>query len=612
MLQKNSPEKSAGPRFGSSLELKSIFFFGAALAAVIIVSFVLYYNLTARQLGSQNPLTGKLLAEREFILWHFDAVLRQSELSNPIPERQPDTEDYATSDFIENMKYQSEMLGIPVTRGTESRESSRLIRTTGPLKTPEGQLDEFEKELIGRLTRDSGDSAPTSRTDEAGNYIYYQPLRIETSCLNCHPQDDHRSSLGLGSLQGVIRVELSDPPSRKQLTRFWSMLLAAAIVTAFVGLVSFYVMIRLIIIKPLRSLREVSEAISRGDITKRVQLETGDEFEALGTAFNRMMQHLVSMQDELRGTNTQLRKKVDELATQSLKLFETNRIKSDFMATMSHELRTPLNSILGFSEVLGSIDTLSDKQRRYVENINNSGQTLLNMINDILDMARLEAGRLEAAPTQFHIAAVVDAQIDMARPLVDKKNLSLVCNIQQGLPQMYQDANRIGQILNNLLSNAIKFTPEGGQISVDVSRTKGVIEPAAKQEPSREPGEADREPAPEPIPLLEIKVSDSGVGISPDDRQVIFEKFRQAGTSASPDAAMTRKYSGSGLGLSIVKELCRLLEGNVTVDSRLGFGSVFTVILPWEFRAPDVQQSPLLSDLREFGKLRPSERKPEK
>ena len=326
MAQKKSSEKSAGRRFGSSLEVKCLFFFGFALAAVIIVSFLLYYKLTARQLDSQNPLTGKLLAEREFILWHFDAVLRQSSPSSPYPERQPDTEEYATSDFVDNMKYQSERLGASGRPDGTSRETARLIRTAGPRKTPEDQLDPFEIELIERLSRAADDSAPTSRTDDEGNYIYDQPLRIETSCINCHPQEDHRSSFGLGSLQGLIRVELSDPPSKRQITRFWAMLLAAAIVTAFVGLVSFYAMIRLIIIRPLRQLREVSESISRGDITKRAQLETGDEFEALGTAFNRMMQHLIAMQDELRATNAELREKVDELATQSLKLFEMNKI----------------------------------------------------------------------------------------------------------------------------------------------------------------------------------------------------------------------------------------------------------------------------------------------
>ncbi|MBO7707759.1 MAG: hypothetical protein J6S42_03680, partial [Thermoguttaceae bacterium] len=130
-----------------------------------------------------------------------------------------------------------------------------------------------------------------------------------------------------------------------------------------------------------------------------------------------------------------------------------------------------------------------------------------------------------------------------------------------------------------------------------------------KGEAARENGETAPGAEPEPIPLLEIRVSDSGVGISPEDRQIIFEKFRQAGSSV--DATITREYSGSGLGLSIVKELCRLLEGDITVESRLGFGSVFTVRIPWEFRAPNLQQSPILSDLREFGKIRP-ERKAEK
>jgi two-component system sensor histidine kinase BarA len=609
MNQEKTSEKNTGPRFGSSLELKTLFFFGVALAAVLIISFLLYYKLTVRQLDSQNPLTGKLLAEREFILWHFDAVLRQSARGTH-QEVQPDTEDYRTSDFIENMKYQSETLGGSPPSKTDSRGTSYLIRTMGPRKTPDERLDDFEKELIARLTHATDDSSPTSRTDDEGNYIYYQPLRIETTCLNCHPQDDHSSSLGLGTLQGIIRINLSDPPAGKELTRFWAMLITAAIITTFVGLVSFYTLIRLIIIKPLRSLREVSEAISHGDITKRAELETGDEFEALGTAFNRMMQHLVSTQEKLREANAELREKVDELAKQSLKLFETNKLKSDFMATMSHELRTPLNSILGFSAVLGSIDTLSDKQRRYVGNINHSGQTLLNMINDILDMARLEAGRLEASPTQFHIEAIVDAQIDMAHPLVEKKNLSLVCNIEPKLPQMFQDANRIGRILNNLLSNAIKFTPEGGKITVDVRRKTGVIDRAGP-DPGQDTGEIPVLDLREPKPLLEIQVSDSGVGIPPEDRQVIFEKFRQSNGGSAAGGAMTREYSGSGLGLSIVKELCRLLGGDVTVDSRLGFGSVFTVLIPWEFRAPDVQQSPILSDIREFGKSRAGEWKQE-
>lgn len=379
---------------------------------------------------------------------------------------------------------------------------------------------------------------------------------------------------------GVVHVVIPEPPAQKEVTRLWAMLLAAAIVTAFLGLIAFYAVIRWVIIKPLASLRDVSEAISRGDITKRADLHTGDEFETLGIAFNRMLRHLVATQEKLRGANTELENKVDELAKQSLQLFETNKVKSDFLTTMSHELRTPLNSILGFSEVLGSIPALDDKQRRYVGNINKSGQTLLEMINNILDMARLEAGRLEAVPNRFRIETIVSAQIDMARPLADRKRLDLTAQIEENLPPLFQDAARLQQILNNLLSNAIKFTPEGGRIFVEVRQFF-----AAEQKP-----------------FFELRVTDSGVGIAPEETQVIFEKFRQASAPTSGNSPITRDYSGSGLGLSIVRELARLLGGDVEVESRLGFGSTFRLLLPWEFSTPTILESPMNQELREFSR----------
>ena len=230
------------------------------------------------------------------------------------------------------------------------------------------------------------------------------------------------------------------------------------------------------------------------------------------------------------------------------------------------------------------------------------------MINDILDMARLEAGRLEASPTRFHIGAIIDAQIDMARPLVDKKNIDLICQLEPDLPPMFQDESRIGQILNNLLSNAIKFTPEGGKITVSVRRRSESPDPSRPVLPVNRSGASDPTPPSATRSEIlresfrEIRVADTGVGIAAEDQSVIFEKFRQAGGHG--DATMTREHSGSGLGLSIVKELCRLLEGEIFVESRLGFGSVFTVILPWEFQSPVVSESPILSELREFSQSR--------
>jgi two-component system, NarL family, sensor histidine kinase BarA len=322
----------------------------------------------------------------------------------------------------------------------------------------------------------------------------------------------------------------------------------------------------------------VSDAVSRGNITLRADIHTGDEFEELATAFNRMLRHMTSAQEDLRQANTNLDGKVDELAQANMRLYEMNMLKSDFLATMSHELRTPLNSILGFSEVLGSIDALDEKQKRYVLNIQKSGKTLLEMINDILDLAKIESGKMETRLSDFRIGQVVTAQCDMARPLTERKNIDLEGHVEPELPPMHQDQARVQQILNNLLSNAIKFTPEGGRITISVRRDE--------------------------TNFMVLDVADTGVGIADEDQQAIFEKFRQGRTAMPGGDAMTREHSGSGLGLSIVKELCRLLGGEVLMHSELGKGSTFTVRLPWVLQDQPRLDSALVEGFDEFTKQR--------
>jgi signal transduction histidine kinase len=227
---------------------------------------------------------------------------------------------------------------------------------------------------------------------------------------------------------------------------------------------------------------------------------------------------------------------------------------------------------------LGSIDALDDKQKRYVQNIQKSGKTLLEMINDILDLAKIESGKMETRLTEFRINQVVTAQADMARPLTERKNIDLETHVDTELPPMHQDQARVQQVLNNLLSNAIKFTPEGGRITISVHRD-----------------ESD---------FLVLEVSDTGVGIAEEDQQVIFEKFRQGRTAMPSGDAMTREYSGSGLGLSIVMELCKLLGGEVSVHSELGKGSTFTIRLPWILQDQPRLDSALVEDIEEFSKQR--------
>jgi signal transduction histidine kinase len=355
-------------------------------------------------------------------------------------------------------------------------------------------------------------------------------------------------------------------------------LIATAIITVFIAMIALYAIVRYVIVKPLRHLRDVSDAIGRGNTDLRAEIHTGDEFEELAVAFNRMLRHMTDAQAELRQANTSLDGKVDELAQANMRLYELNMLKSDFLATMSHELRTPLNSILGFSEVLGSINSLDDKQKRYVQNIQQSGKTLLEMINDILDLAKIESGKMETRLTEFLISQVISAQCDMARPLTERKNIDLEIRVDPDLPPMRQDQARVQQILNNLLSNAVKFTPEGGRIEVSARRD-----------------ESD---------FLVLQVIDTGVGISEEDQQAIFEKFRQGKTAMPSGDAMTREYSGSGLGLSIVKELCRLLGGEVLLQSELGKGSTFTVRLPWILQDQPRIESALVEGIEEFTKQR--------
>jgi signal transduction histidine kinase len=267
-----------------------------------------------------------------------------------------------------------------------------------------------------------------------------------------------------------------------------------------------------------------------------------------------MLRHLVTVQDELKNVNHDLDNKVDELAHVNLQLYEMNNMKDEFLATMSHELRTPLNSILGFSDVLAEAANLEDKQKRYVSNIQTSGRHLMSLINDILDLAKIESGKMDLQLVQFDLADFIERQVGIMQPLADRKNIELTHSVAPELEEVFQDRGKLQQILNNLLSNALKFTPEGGRVSVRVRLC-----------------DEDR---------MEILVIDTGVGIRLEDQEQVFEKFRQGKAVPGQRDAITREYGGTGLGLSIVKELTRLLGGEVFLESEFGKGSTFGIRIP--------------------------------
>ena len=435
-----------------------------------------------------------------------------------------------------------------------------------------------EQEQLQQQELESGNFDPVNaerRLPGKNEYHYFEPIYWSETCFICHLDQRRAGVEGLSegiSVEGderpftVVKIVIPLEATSKAINWARAILIAVAILTIFIAMVVLYIIIRVLVIKPLKHLQDVSDAVRAGDLEQRATIETNDEFEELALSFNLMLRSLTETQNELQDVNQDLDNKVDQMAQLTMRLYELNRLKDDFLANMSHELRTPLNSIIGFSEVLHGIPELSDQQKRYTENIQNSGRVLLEMINDILDLAKIEAGKMEVKPSEFSLEMIVQAQCDMVRSLSDEKNIDLDVEVQGTDRPVYQDQIKIQQILTNLLSNAVKFTPEGGRITV----TAG-------------PDSSDK---------LRISVVDTGVGIAEEDREVVFEKFRQSSIVTTSDN-LAREYMGTGLGLSIVQELCKLLGGEISFESELGKGSTFTVVLPWV--APE--RAPLESDL---------------
>ena len=238
-----------------------------------------------------------------------------------------------------------------------------------------------------------------------------------------------------------------------------------------------------------------------------------------------------------------------EIEDKSRQIEAANRHKSEFLANMSHELRTPLNAIIGFSEVLGErmFGELNEKQAEYTDDILSSGRHLLSLINEILDLSKVEAGRMELELATFDLPLAIDNARTFVRERATKHGINLDVTVDERLGDFVGDERKIKQVLLNLLSNAVKFTPEGGRIGINARQADGSVE---------------------------ISVSDTGIGIAPEDQATIFEEFRQVGGDYA------HKKEGTGLGLTLAKKFVELHGGKIWVESEVGKGSKFTFTLP--------------------------------
>jgi two-component system sensor histidine kinase BarA len=341
-------------------------------------------------------------------------------------------------------------------------------------------------------------------------------------------------------------------------------IIAAGIFAGLIAILVFYLILTKLIFSPVRALRETTELVERGDLDARSQIKTGDDFEQLSRAFNRMLDELGRSQSHLTSMNESLDLKVTELADANIGLFESNRLKSEFLANISHELKTPLNSIIGFAELLEEMAAQDgnpdEKQLRYLHNIVSSGRNLLDMINELLQMAKIEAGRVEVTLEPCSIADLLEGLRAIMRPQAESKIIDLQVRVPDGIPTVETDPGKLQQILYNFLSNAIRFSPDNGAVLISVHRV------------SRQDGQ----------PGVRIGVTDEGPGIPYDMQDAVFEKFRQV------DASHTREHSGTGLGLAICRELAALLGATVSLVSEPGNGATFSVEIPLSWQNEDL------------------------
>ena len=450
--------------------------------------------------------------------------------------------------FKKHPNFESYSLGFETRDGTES------VRFALALRAEESCMRCHGERIIAADLAGAGPTTHAATMESPAKAATTQAT-AEIAAANSTSQPTTFPSVPPATLIGLVSLDMKSQVDTSQLLLNRIFMLTAGLLAGTLAILVFFLITTKLILQPVRVLRETAEKVSKGDLNVRSHIFTGDEFQHLSETFNVMLANLKESEDQLRAINKSLDLKLGQLAESNVALYESNRLKSEFLANVSHELRTPLNSILGFAELLRdtSADKADSRAARYLQNILSSGRNLLELINDLLDLAKIEAGRMEVRSAPLPLNDLFEGLTGILKPLTEKKNLVIVTGMTSDVPILQTDAPKLQQVLYNFLSNAIKFSPPGSQIHLTAERE-------------------DEE-------RVRISVIDRGPGIEPDKQQMIFEKFRQI------DGSVTREHGGTGLGLAISKELTGLLGGTIGVRSTVGLGATFWVILPVKIEA---------------------------
>ena len=415
------------------------------------------------------------------------------------------------------------------------------------------QLSSEQQEKIELLKAEDGrnDTISFEKINGVTHSNYIRIFRANDNCISCHNPQGSASPFTPNEMIGVVVTQSPAAEIGKMYLLNWVWVGVAGLIAGIGAIIAFYWISQRVILRPIRHLRSMVNNVAEGNLNIRSSVKTGDEYEKLAIAFNNMLDGLQEAQEKLRQANKQLDGKIVELSDRNIELFKANKLKSEFLANISHEFRTPLNSILGFAQVLQDKPALlsKDKTRRYTENIITGGNRLLNMINDLLDLAKTKAGKIELHIEKASVEQLIESAVSSFSLETKKKKIKVKVITDPDLPELVTDAGKVQQIVYNFLSNAVKFTPEKGRIEVH-----SLLKPDDK--------------------TLRIEVSDTGCGIADEDREKIFEKFGTA------DGSLTRQSTGSGLGLAISAELAAMLAGSIGLDSELGKGSTFWLEIP--------------------------------
>lgn len=459
-----------------------------------------------------------------------------------------------------------------------SSSSARVREVWVGASLPAHMPDAVEQAALERFARDPGvaefamvvnggsgegpaSPAPPGRAAPSRLFRYVAPIYLEENCLSCHQGSALSARISgrpaaVGDLMGAISIAVPIEAFEAGVASAIRGRLRFTVLLTGLSLVVLAILLRRQVTAPLGQLTAMAARFATGDLTPAPPPKgAAGETALLASVMNSMAGALKELYTDLEARVQERTHRLSEanarLREKQAELERAQQLQSEFLATVSHELRTPLTSILAFTELLMEEEGVAENSRlrEYLTDIRECAQRLYNQINDLLDLARIEAGLMQLNRERFDVRDVIDAGLRRIEPMAARKGLQVVRGSLSESVWVEADRNRVEQVLMNLLSNAVKFTPRGW-IAVEVLP----------------PGERE--------PFVQVRVADSGIGIRPEHQTIIFEKFRQVDSSAS------REYPGSGLGLALARHLVEMHGGRIWVESEPGKGSTFTFTLP--------------------------------